>query len=542
MATSASSSDPGDNGRPGPSAMDSSVPGALPSEADVVVIGAGHNGLVCASYLAAAGLQVVVLEARELPGGNTVTEELTLPGFAHDSCSSAHVLIQSNPLLRDDELGLLSRYGLEYVHTDPAVILPQADGEALVMHPDLDATVDELARWSPEDARSFRDLMTEWTGGLSAVHGRWGSGLPVGDGEAAARYLALRERSAWDVVHERFGHPVVRSFGLWLAVATIQDPRRPGTGFLPSSIAAGRLSHGWSTPISGSDALPRALIRQLEAHGGGVVCSAPVSGIQVVGGRARAVVTESGGRIEARRAVVSSAHLARLADLLTGTPAPADLVEARTTWRPGLSVFAVHAALRGNLGYHTAYGLQPSTAAGLGSTAGIAAQMAAFERGEPDAADPWLLVVNQTVVDPGRAPDGAGTFKILTIAPYERADGRSWEESKEEYAVALVERVREHCVGLADTDILALRAESPVDVATHNAHNLGGSCHGGEFVTAAGNVIPGWPSYRTSVKGLFVTGATTHPGGSVSGRPGRNAARTVLGDLGIDPLTVMGEG
>ena len=85
---------------------------ALPDSTDVVVIGAGHNGLVCAAYLAAAGLEVCVLEAREVVGGNTVTEELTLPGFAHDSCSSAHVLIQSNPLMRDDELGLLSTYGL----------------------------------------------------------------------------------------------------------------------------------------------------------------------------------------------------------------------------------------------------------------------------------------------------------------------------------------------------------------------------------------------------------------------------------------------
>src|SRR3954468_22067693 len=90
----------------------------LPSTVDVVVIGAGHNGLVAAGYLAAAGLEVLVLEAGPAPGGDTITEELTLPGFAHDSCSSAHVLIQSNPLMRDDELGLLSRYGLEYVHTD----------------------------------------------------------------------------------------------------------------------------------------------------------------------------------------------------------------------------------------------------------------------------------------------------------------------------------------------------------------------------------------------------------------------------------------
>src|ERR687889_1933088 len=140
----------------------------LPDEADVVVIGAGHNGLVCAAYLASAGLQVSVLEARPVVGGNTVTEELTLPGFAHDSCSSAHVLIQSNPLLADDELGLLGTYGLRYLLTDPAVVLPQEDGELLVMHRDLAATADELARWSAADARAFTELIEEWNGGLGA--------------------------------------------------------------------------------------------------------------------------------------------------------------------------------------------------------------------------------------------------------------------------------------------------------------------------------------------------------------------------------------
>ena len=97
--------------------------------ADVVVIGAGHNSLLAAAYLAAAGLEVLVLEEQPHVGGNTVTEELTLPGFRHDSCSSAHVLIQTNPAIRDDELGLLSTHGLRYVHTDPAVVLPLADGE-----------------------------------------------------------------------------------------------------------------------------------------------------------------------------------------------------------------------------------------------------------------------------------------------------------------------------------------------------------------------------------------------------------------------------
>jgi phytoene dehydrogenase-like protein len=144
------------------------------------------------------------------------------------------------------------------------------------------------------------------------------------------------------------------------------------------------------------------------------------------------------------------------------------------------------------------------------------------------------------VVDPGRAPDGAATFKILTIAPYSRSDGRSWDDSKDEYAAELVERVGKHAAGVSTSDILALRAESPVDVAGHNPFNLGGSCHGGEFVTPGGGTIPGWTDYGTGIGGLFLTGATSHPGGSVSGRPGRNAARAVLRDLGLDAATVMG--
>lgn len=512
----------------------------MDASVDVVVIGAGHNGLACAAYLARAGLEVLVLEAAAQPGGNTRTEELTLPGFAHDSCSSAHVLIQSNPMLRDDELGLLADHGLEYLYTDPAVVLPQADGDTLVMHRDLDATVEELARFSPEDATEFRTMMEEWSGGLAAVHGRWSSGLPLGYDDAVAHYVSLRRRSAWDVVHSRFTHPAVRSFVLWLAMATIQDPRRPGTGFLPSSLTAGRLSFGWATPVGGSQALPDALTSLIGAHGGRVVCSAAVELLEVTEGRVSAVRTTDGRRFEARRAVVSSAHLARLGDMLDGSVDATDLTDARERWRPGLSVFAVHAALRQDLEYPSTGGPVRSPAAGLGTTEGMARQVDAHGRGETSSDDPWLLVVGQTAVDPGRAPAGQATFKILTIAPYERADGRDWAEAKDEYAAELVALVRARADGLAEDDILALRAESPVDVAGHNPHNLGGSCHGGEFVMGDGGVIPGWPSYTTTVPGLFLTGATTHPGGSVSGRPGRNAARAVLTELGLDPATVMG--
>ncbi len=510
----------------------------LPDRAEVVVVGAGHNSLVAAAYLARAGLEVLVLEAAPTVGGNTRTEELTLPGFAHDSCSSAHVLVQNNPLIRDDELGLVADQGLRYLRTDPAVVMPQPDGDVLTMRPDLDATCDEIARWSPADAAAFRTMITTWRGGLAAAHGRWSSHLPQPRDAVTGAYLRLRERSAWDVVHETYAHPVVRSFVLWLAMATITDPRRPGTGFLPSSLAAGRLDFGWTTPVGGSQALPDALVRVVTAHGGRVVCDAPVAGVRCDASGVRAVSTADGRTVQVGRALVAGGHLARLEGMLEGVDPPGDLVAARDAWRPGLSVLAVHAALRADL----AFGAEgvAAAAAGFGTTAGMERHLVAHEAGELEADDPWLLVVNQTVVDPDRAPGGA-TFKILTIAPSVLSGGRRWADVRDDHGRRLVELVAERCSGLGADDVLALRTESPLDVAAHNPQNLGGSCHGGEFVLD-GRVVAGWPRYDTDVPGLYLTGATTHPGGSVSGRPGRNAARAVLTGLGLDPAAVMGPG
>jgi phytoene dehydrogenase-like protein len=237
----------------------------------------------------------------------------------------------------------------------------------------------------------------------------------------------------------------------------------------------------------------------------------------------------SGQRVGARKAVVSSAHLAALPGMLTSQP-PVDLVEARDTWRPGLSLFAVHASLRTDITFPTSAGPVLSTAGGLGTAEGLRAQLAAFQRGEPDAREPWLLLVASTVVDPDRAPDGGGTFKILTVAPHDRADGRSWDESGAEHGQALMDLVHER-TGLARADVLQMIVETPTSLAARNPSNIGGSCHGGHFVSPDGGVKPGWPSLAASIPGLYLTGSTTHPGGSVSGRPGRNAAYKLLNEI-----------
>ncbi|MDE3222328.1 MAG: NAD(P)/FAD-dependent oxidoreductase [Acidobacteriota bacterium] len=499
-------------------------------DAEVVVVGAGHNALICAAYLAEAGLRVTVLEANAAIGGNTITEELTLPGWQHDSCSSAHVVIQTNPLLADDELALKARYGLDYVVTDPAVVVPLDDGDALIIHSDLEATAQEFARFSPDDAQALRDMMREWSDGLRDAHAHVQAGLDPPNDEWRDRYERLRARSAWDVVRTTFTHPVIQRAMAWMAFATIQPPTRAGTGALPAAIVAGRLRFGWATPKGGSGALPAALRRHLDDHGATVEVNARVEHYLVEQGRCVGVVTKDGRAYRATRAVVSGAHLTTLPSSL---PVRAPVLEdAAARWQPGLSVFAVHFALRDHVSYQSARGPLRAVAGALGSPAGLVAQVDAALRGELDAHDPWLLIVDSTLVDEARAP--GTTLKFLTVAPM-LLNGEAWsDEAANRYADHLIELARRHVTGLDDANILARRVESPTSLAAHNPANLGGSCHGGEFVLDDGSIIPGWLDYRGDVEGLYLTGSTSHPGGSVSGRPGRNSARVVLRDLGLD--------
>jgi phytoene dehydrogenase-like protein len=505
---------------------------------DVVIIGAGHNALICAAYLAKAGLEVAVLEASSRIGGNTVTEELTLPGWQHDSCSSAHALIQSNPVLRDDELGLISDYGLQYAYTDPATVFPLGNDDAVVVHRSAEQTAEEIARFSPTDARRLAEMLGEWTT-LKAEHRRWNSGLEPSDTEAGRAYRALRSRSAWDVVTENFKHPVTRHVLSWMGFATFQPPKRPGTGVLPISILNGRLEFGWATPLGGSGELPNQLARLIRDHGGTVLTDSPVSKIQVANGRVVGVATEDGRRISARQAVVSSAHVLSMKEML-GSERSSALDEAADAWRPGYALFAVHAALKSDVTYPSPTGAPTrSTAGGLGSPEGILRQTeGCLVTGQPALEDPFMLMVSSTVVDPQRAP--GGTFKILTAAPLTLADGRSWDEYGPEYADHLIRLAGHQLGGLEPENVEAVLAETPTGLARRNASNFGGSCHGGEFELPSGEVVPGW-LHATDVPGLFLTGSMSHPGGSVSGWPGRNAARAVLGTLGLDPSAVMAD-
>lgn len=519
------------------------------TEPDFIVVGAGHNSLITAAYLARAGLRVLVLEGYDTIGGDTITEELTLPGFRHDSCSSAHVLIQSNPLLRENELGL-DRYGLEYLFPDPALVIPFPDGESITMFRDRERTAAEFARYSRRDAEAYRQLLADWDS-VKATVNRGNQQAPLPPSEAAAALEAtpkgmemarVRMSSALDVVCERFEDEHVRAFLLWMAMMTAQPIDRPYTGFLPFSLTSGRQAYSWTTPRGGSGMLPQALAALIAEHGGAIETGRWAERVLVDDGRAVGVRTRDGMEYRARRGVVSTVHLKHLPAVVGTEHLGEEFVRGVERWHAGITFFASHYALAEAPRYRTHDGDTTSVAMGAaGSAANLVAACRDFHKGRLHLDDPMLLCVCSSVADPSRAPEGKHTLKVISYLPYELPEGpEHWDAIKEAVADRLLDHLRTLAPNLTDDVILARHVESPLDLERRNPHNWRGSCHGGDQDPSQDGFMrpmPGYSHYRSPVSGLYLTGACTHPGGSVSGAPGRNAARVILQDLGLAPAS-----
>ncbi|HEY5578732.1 MAG TPA: NAD(P)/FAD-dependent oxidoreductase [Acidimicrobiia bacterium] len=521
---------------------------------DIVVAGAGHNALVAAAYLAKAGMRCLVLEAREQIGGDTATEELTLPGFLHDTCSTAHNLIQASPTLRDNELHL-GEYGLEYLQPDPVVHVPFPDGASITQWRDLDRTCEEFGRFSERDAAAYRRLIADY----DAVKGAfgsfrytpidWGPSLDalLSDLPAGKQWMRRRQLSASQVIFDLFEDDHVRAFMLWMAFMTLQPVDRPGTGWLAYALVFGRQKHSWTIPRGGSAALPQALGMLVEAHGGTILTDQQVTSLIVEGRRCVGVETASGGRFRANRAVLSTIHVKHLIEMAPRDQWDDDFIYGVETWQPGMTIFAAHYATTDPPLFESDGHTVKAMAAGLPSSVDRMLALAPdFGQGIVSVDDPVLLVLCPTVADPSRAPEGRHTVKIMGFQPYDLPEGPShWDAIKEEVAASNLAQLRRFAPNLTEDKILAQHIKSPLDLERVNAHNWHGSCHGGDMgpaQTGALRPAPGWAQHRMPIAGLYQTGATTHPGGSVSAAPGRNAARVMLSDLGISFDEVIGGG
>ncbi|MEP7003291.1 MAG: NAD(P)/FAD-dependent oxidoreductase [Chloroflexota bacterium] len=516
------------------------------TDVDVIVAGAGHNSLVCAAYLARSGLRVLVLERAARIGGDTCTEEVTLPGFRHDMCASAHTVFQSSPIVRNDELALGS-YGLRYLFPEPAVVMPFLDGRSITMFRDPKATVREIARFSAHDARAYEQLLADH----DAIKGATGTMRYSPAASPSAQLAALeatpagveavrwRYASALDLVQERFEDEHVRAFFLWLSLMTMANVDQPGTGLNALSLPAGRQAFSWTTAEGGSGALPDALARIVLEHGGEIRTGAEVTRVLIADGRAVGVVTADGTEHRAGRAVVSTIHVKQLPDVVGSERLGPAFLAGLDRWRSGVTMFVTHYALDAAPRYRTEQGPVAAVGAGIcGSTDDLVDALVAFRRGEVRLDRPPLLAINATAVDPTRAPAGKHTLKLVGFLPYELRDGgpARWDSIKAGVSEALLDHYLAHVEGITKSSVLASCVESPLDLERRNPHNYRGSCHGGDQDLAQDGAlrpVPGYADYRLPVAGLYQTGASTHPGGSVTGAPGRNCAQVVLRDLGL---------
>jgi phytoene dehydrogenase-like protein len=510
---------------------------------DIVVAGAGHNSLITAAYLAKAGYRCLILEGRPKIGGGVKTAQLTLRGFNDDVCSTAHTFLLDNPMIKNDELKL-GDYGLEYVDPDPIFHVPFPDGTYLTQWRDLERTCGEFAKFSRKDALAYRQMLSEFDAVKPVLMGA--SFTPIGFGKPLNDLLAQQPRgktwqrrlamSAWEIIRDTFEDDHCRTFMLYMSHLAAEPPDSPMTGRL--AYATPRQQHsGRPFPKGGSGMLTQALARFLEAHGAVIVTNAWVRRLIVENGKCVGVECDDGKSYRAEKAVVSTIHIKHLVDMAPRELWGQDFVDGVDTWQAENAMFVTHYATREPPKFAVEGGTLSPVEAGLLVSPERALRFGYDDaRGVPNLEDPPLQIISCSVADPTRAPAGMHTVKVVGWQPYELKEGpQHWDDIKNEVSAANLKFLRRFAPNLTDDKILARFIESPLDLERMNPHFWHGSAHAGaQSASQVGAMrpMPGWAQHRMPIPGLYQTGATTHPGGSVTGGPGRNAATVMLKDFG----------
>ena len=510
---------------------------------DMVVAGAGHNSLITAAYLAKAGYRCLVLEGRPIVGGGVKTAELTLRGFRDDVCSTSHAFLMDNPMMKNDELRLRD-YGLEYIDPDPIFHVPFADGSYLTQWRDVDRTCAEFAKFSKKDADAYRKMLAEFDAIRPILFGASftpiGFGKPLNDqltqvprGKLWQRRLAM---SAWEIIRDAFENEHSRTFLLFMAHLAAEPPDAPMTGRL--AFGAARQQHsGRPIPKGGSGMLTQALARFIEAHGGTLLTNKWVKRLIVENERCVGVECGDGSSYRAEKAVVSTIHIKHLVDLAPRELWGQDFIDGVNTWQPENPMFVTHYAMSEPPKFAVEGGTLSPIEAGILASPERALRFGYDDaRGVVNLEDPPMQVITCTVADPTRAPAGMHTVKVVGWQPYELKEGpEHWDQIKKEVSDAYLQSLRRYAQNLTEDKILARFIESPLDLERMNPHFWHGSAHAGaQSASQVGAMrpMPGWAQHRMPIPGLYQTGATTHPGGSVTGGPGRNAAIVILKDFG----------
>lgn len=512
------------------------------SEFDVIAIGSGHNGLVAAAYAAVAGKKVLVLERNGWLGGGVVTRELTLPGFRHDQHSMSHIFIHGNPLLMNDELGLKAKYGLNYIFPEKPMMSVFEDGRTLSLYRDSERSAQSIAQFSAKDAEAFRRVSRQAAEWLPMImSGLYSPPMPVGAGNAMLD-SSYEGRELWRVIQmsshdhlcELFESDEVRMHFARVAGENLVSPDEKATG-IGMYVFLGFLERfGFGVAQGGSGALTAALVRCIEDHGGLVQTNATVREVTSSGGRATGVVLDDGTRHTARDAIIGAIHPHLLPGMVPGMEAQA-AKDALRTQVTDAACITIHAALSEPLKFKAddvnavMVELMPDSYETL-RRAFDDLRYGGFVR------TPLVGLGSLSQFDPSRVPAGNAILHAWDYVPYERPDGRSWDEAKGEYADRMIAQMSKFITNMPSA-ILQAHVDSPVDMERTSPSFLRGDLHGiatTTYQSGAHRPTPALGQYRVpGVERLYLVGPFQHPGGGVFGA-GRATAQVLLEDLDID--------
>ncbi len=496
---------------------------------------------MAANYLAKAGLRVVVAERSDRVGGASVTDEIA-PGFKVSAAAYVSGLFRPQ-IIEDLEL---AKYGLRQIAFDPQEFCPFPDGRYLLVWNDVERTCKEISRFSKRDAEGYRRYAAFWDSFCELIEPMLLSPpAPIADladlmrgPEAEELLRRLLFYSAEELLDEYFESPEVKAaLANQSIIGHFAGPSSPCTAFTLSHNLLGHINGvagAWGFTIGGMGGIPDALAKSARARGVEILLNAPVARILTEHGGTTGVRLE-GGRILRAKAVVSSADPKRtFLSLVDPDTLPPEFLRAvkgikihgaAMKVNCALSELPEWKALPGGPGpqHHGSTYLCPS----------IDYAEAAFadaRRGIPSR-DPWMEVVTQSVLDPSVAPPGRHTLSAyVQYTPYRLASG-SWDDLRESYADRVIETLAAYAPNVPDA-VLARQVLTPLDLERRFGLTEAHQSHGemGPDQSFSFRPVPGWSSYRMPIKGLYLCGAGTHPGGGVMGAPGYNGAHAVLED------------
>jgi phytoene dehydrogenase-like protein len=496
-----------------------------------LVIGSGPNGLAAAIRLAEAGQAVTVLEAADTPGGAVRTEELTLPGFRHDTFSSVYPAAAASPVFARMPL---ARFGLEWVQPPACSAHPLPEGRALALYRDVGATAAGLDAAQPGDGERWAGFVQPMLDSFDAVRATMLAGFPPIGGALkllketgpaqALRFAALVPGSAERLARRLFGNGEARA---WLYGAAGHGDVPPnGAGSAIAVAYLNLLGHavGWPSPRGGAQALTDALVRHLSDLGGVVRTSGLVTVIEARAGRVRGVRLEGGEPIAADTVIATVMPHALIA--MAGQHLSAGYRRLLGRYRYGPATIKVDWALDGPIPWLAPAVREAGTVHVGGGEHELVATMTESRHCLPER--PFLLLGQQTVADPTRAPDGKHTAWAYTHGP---ATGIDWTAVTHRHVERIEAQIERYAPGFRDL-ILARHVLGPSELEARDPNLVGGDVGGGTYRLdqVVFRPLPSLSPYRTPIRGLYLGSAATFPGGAAHGVAGDAAANAALAD------------